>query len=75
MRCTVSSERKVQASKPYESFGVFVSMETDTALEPIEVTFKRVHEIVDAEVRARKLQLAEEYQKELEAKQVVQNTA
>ena len=68
MKFTVSTERKCQASKPYESFGMFIALEGDTANETPETLFEQAKYVLDEQVAKRKVQLAEEYQKELDAK-------
>jgi len=68
MKFTVSSERKCQAAKPYESFSMFIALEGDTANESPESLFERAKYMLDEQVSKRKVQLAEEYQKELDAK-------
>ena len=68
MKFTVSTERKCQAAKPYESFAMFIALEGDTANESPESLFERAKYVLDEQVSARKVQLALEYQKELDAR-------
>ena len=68
MKFTVSTERKCQAAKPYESFAMFIALEGDTANETPESLFEQAKYVLDEQVSKRKVQLAEEYQKEIDAK-------
>ena len=68
MKFTVSTERKCQAAKPYESFAMFIALEGDTANETPELLFERAKYVLDEQVSKRKVQLSEEYQKEIDTK-------
>lgn len=68
MKFTVSTERKCQAAKPYESFTMFIALEGDTANISPEALFEQAKYLLDEQVVTRKVQLANEYQQELDNK-------
>ena len=68
MKFTVSSERKAPSAEPYSSFSIFVSIECDTATEPIAAAIDRANLEVDNAIDLRRKSLAEEYQKQVDAK-------
>lgn len=66
MKFTVSYSRKVKAGKAYEMMEIFTSIESDTAIEPMDIAFERVKGFVDAKIDVERDRLLEESVKRLE---------
>jgi len=60
MKFTISYSRKIKAGKPYEMLEIFAAIESDTAIEPMEVTFERAKNFVTDKLAEEQKRLSEE---------------
>lgn len=59
MKYTVSYSRKVKAGKSYEMMEIFVSVESDTAIEPMGTAYERVRDFVEGWIEVERERLLE----------------